>query len=74
MNEVTVGKIWYDGQEYDVDWPFTLDDDSMREDFAVIYLDGEQVGEFVNPNWEPFTDTEQVIELAQEFANMGGLD
>ena len=72
MNEDTIGTIEVDGVEYDVDWPYLLDDPDKREDFAVIYRDGEQVGEFVNPNWEPFTAVDQVLELAREFIEMGG--
>lgn len=70
----TIGEVTHEGVTYEIDWPYDIEDEQSREDYAVVYLDGKQVAEFVNPNWGPFNDTEHVLELAQEFIDQGGVD
>ena len=72
--EETIGVVNVDGTEYEIDWPFCFENETVRDDFAVIYQDGRQVGDFVNPNWGPFIDADQVLDLAEQFISMGGLE
>lgn len=74
MSEATIGAVAWDGTEYEIDWPFEIDDETLRADFAVIYLDGQQLAEFVNPTWGPFENEEHVLELAFSFISEGELD
>ena len=70
----TIGEIEWNGKIYQVDWPFDLADETTRdESFGVIYLDGEQVGEFNEP-FGPLTDEEQVMHLAWECITSGETD
>ena len=77
-HEDTIGQITHEGVDYEIDWPYDLEHEhetpTQRADFAVIYRDGEMVGEFVNPDWGRFDDEEHVMDLAQQFIEMGGVD
>lgn len=68
----TIGTITYDGRTYEVDWPLSITDLTRREDYACIYLEGEFVAEFTNPNWaQGFRDAEHVLALAETFMQLG---
>lgn len=42
----TIGIIDMHGTVYEIDWPHQIDDETIREDYGVVYLNGEMVGEF----------------------------
>ena len=67
----TVGTVEVDGIEYVLDWLFEMGYDGelsdVRSDTVAIYQDGNQVGEFCNPTWEPFDDADDVKEKGIEF-------
>lgn len=70
----TIGQIDWEGKTYEIDWPFDLDDATTRdESFAVIYLNGAQVGEFC-AMFEPLTSEEQVMTLAHEYITGGNTE
>lgn len=72
-NPDTVGEIEVDGVSYEVDWPHELDDDTKREDFGVLYRNGEMVAEFCAPQYRAFRDVDDVLECAREFVESDGL-
>lgn len=74
MNEATIGRFTWDGIEYEIDWPFELDDESTRSDYGVIYRDGEQVGEVCVKFGEAFETKDDVIDAAIEAIMAGEVD
>lgn len=67
----TIGEIEWDGKTYQIDWPFDLNDETTRDEtLAVVYLDGEQVGEFCEP-FGTLTNEDQVMSLAWEYLTNG---
>ncbi len=42
MNEATIGRFTWDGIEYEIDWPFDFEDETVRSGFGAIYRDGDQ--------------------------------
>lgn len=73
----TIGTVEWDGLTYEIDWPFQIDNPEERDIFAAVYLDGDQVGEFANPNFpfgQGFNNEDHVLSLAFEFIATGALE
>lgn len=70
-----IGTIQIDDQLWEIDWPFVWHEDSStsgpeREDFAVVLLDGEEVGDFVHPDWlngKELSNVPQIMLLAAKY-------
>ncbi|WP_423058688.1 hypothetical protein [Brevibacterium linens] len=63
----TIGVVEHEGTRYQIGWPRRLDNPFQREDFGVVYKDGKQIADFSGPDFNGFTDTEDVMESAREF-------
>lgn len=64
MNEATIGRFTWDGIEYEIDWPFDFEDETVRCDFGAIYRDGEQVGEVCAPLGRSLDSENDVMKVA----------
>lgn len=69
-----IGTVDWDGETYEIDWPYQLDNDVEREIFGAVYLDGVQVGEFCPALGDKWTHYQDVLIDAFEFISNGGLD
>ncbi len=70
----TIGTIDWDGKTYEIDWPRCFDDETQRDDFGVIYLNGTQVGEVIAHFGERFDCEDDVMEAAMEAIMNGEVD
>ena len=64
MNEATIGRFTWDGTEYEIDWPFDFEDETVRAGFGAIYRDGKQVGEVCAPLGKSLDSENDVIAAA----------
>lgn len=62
----TIGTIDMNGTVYEIDWPYRLDDETTREDYGIIYLNGKMIGEFCPPLGRQFETEDDV--MAEAFA------
>lgn len=70
----TIGVFDWDGTTYQIDWPFELDDDTERCEFAAIYVGDVQVGEACAPFGQRFESADDVMEAAIEVIMAGDVD
>ena len=82
QHPATIGTVTdHDGTVYEVDWPPTADTVDLpkaqweREDYCVIYRDGRQVSDFINPDWDEtgFKDIDHAMDLAHEYILSGDM-
>ncbi|WRS30580.1 hypothetical protein U6G28_02520 [Actinomycetaceae bacterium MB13-C1-2] len=75
-SEATIGTVEWEGHTYEIDWPFYLDEPSMRDEYcAVVYEKGRQLAELPLPGFgETYKSAEQIMDIAFEFIAGGGLD
>lgn len=74
-HEDTIGRIERDGVTYEVDWCHELDNPAVRDPYtAVLYVNGSQVCDLPLPGFgEGFTSVEQVMQIARETIDAGGI-
>lgn len=82
QHPATIGTVTdHDGTVYEVDWPPTIETDELPEsqwdrvDHCVIYRDGRQVSDFINPDWDEigFKDADHAMGLAHEYILSGDM-
>lgn len=72
-----IGYIEWEGVRYEIDWPFRIDKPLLREDYAVVVANGQELGDFVHPQWhkgKTLSNTEQILLLAAKYIASGDFD
>ena len=69
----TIGTIKHNGKDYEIDWPHRIDNETERESFGVIYLNGRPIIDFVKPGFGTFTNAGQVMQAARDIIRLNGV-
>lgn len=77
MHEHTIGTIEHNGKVYEIDWPFDIDDESKRDDVALVFVNDRELADFVHPDWmsgRRLDNAEEIMSLAKQYIEAGEFD